>query len=108
VDVGDVLGREGLGVAIGTVFRVDDVMRMVCWEVEVKVDVEDIVIDSGAGLYFWDFVKVADEDSGDFSYIVNLGIAGHFKLGGGPELMMFEIPMLPPISIFHELWISSI
>jgi hypothetical protein len=108
VDVGDVLGRGGLGVAVETVFSVDDVTGMVCWEVEVKVDVEDRVIGRGLGMDIWEFVKVADEDSGDFWLLVNLGIAGHFEVWSGPELMMFEIPMLRPISIFHELWISSI
>lgn len=43
----DVLGRGGLGVAVGTVFRVDEVTRIVCWEVEVKLDVEDIFTGSG-------------------------------------------------------------
>jgi hypothetical protein len=47
MDVGDVLGCEGLGGAVGTVFRVDDVTGMVCWEVELKVDVEDRVIGRG-------------------------------------------------------------
>jgi hypothetical protein len=50
VDVGDVLGRGGLGVAVETVFSVDDVTGMVCWEVEVKVDVEDRVIGRGLGM----------------------------------------------------------
>jgi hypothetical protein len=53
MDVGDVLGRGGMGGAVGTagaVFRVDDVTRMVCWEVEVKVDVEDRVIGRGLGM----------------------------------------------------------
>jgi hypothetical protein len=50
MDVGDVLGRGGLGGAVGTVFSVDDLMRMVCWEVEVKVDVEDRVIGRGLGV----------------------------------------------------------
>ena len=43
----DVLGHGGLGVAVRTVFRVDEVTRIVCWEGEVKVDVEDIFIGSG-------------------------------------------------------------
>jgi hypothetical protein len=47
MDIGDVLGRDGLGGAVGTVFSVDGVMRSVCWEVEVKVDVVDIVIGRG-------------------------------------------------------------
>ncbi len=47
MDVGDVLGRGGLGGAVGIVFRVDGVMKRVCWEVEVKIDVEDTMIGSG-------------------------------------------------------------
>lgn len=50
MDFGDVLGRGELGGAVGIVFRVDGVMRRVCWEAEVKIDVEDIVIDSGLGV----------------------------------------------------------
>jgi hypothetical protein len=50
MDVGDVLGCGGVGGAVGTVFSVDDVTRMVCWEVEVKVDVEDRVIGRGLGV----------------------------------------------------------
>jgi hypothetical protein len=46
MDIGDVLGRGGLGVAVGIVFRVDDVTKILCCEVEVKFDVKDIAIGS--------------------------------------------------------------
>ena len=45
--IGNVLGRGGLGVPAGTVFRVDEVIRIVRGEVEERVDIEDIFIGSG-------------------------------------------------------------
>jgi hypothetical protein len=64
--IGEVLTRGGLGVAVGTVFRVDEVTRSICWEVEVKNNVGDIANDTGLRVGIREFIKVADEDGEGF------------------------------------------
>lgn len=44
--IGDALRRGVLGIPVRTVFRVDEVTGIGCWEVEVENDVEDNVIGS--------------------------------------------------------------
>jgi hypothetical protein len=105
VGVLEVVGCAWLGVIIGLISTVGEVVKVVCG---VDIGVESDKIGGEVG-FNEDIDTVAlaldgegDEDTGDGGRLSI--IAGHFEACGGPGSITFEIPKLFPVRIC-SLWI---